>query len=478
MKFFLIRSLAGLALAATLVESGLAAEAEVQSARTVPDPVFPLQVSANGRHLMDQQGKPFLYQADTCWKLFLKLTEDEAGEYLRARKAQGFNTIQVMLTGFFEHGVAETNRAGEQPFLGDTDFAQPNEDFFAHIDRVVAKARELNLVLAIAPLWAGCCREGWAGQDAEGKLKPMNLNGPDKCRAFGRWLGWRYARFNNIVWILGGDSDPQESRDVMNALARGLKGGAPHHLMTYHASSSHSSSDVWPNERWVEVVMVYTYFRGFNKAWNKNQPDVYEVGYKEYRKSPPKPFYLGESTYEGEHGAWGSALQARKQAWWALLSGGTGHAYGSPNWRGPANWREVIELPGAGSLKHLPGLFHQFAWHTLVPDDENKLAVAGRGEFATNNYATTALAADGSFSISYLPSRRDLTLDLTRFSGPINASWYDPTNGRFVEITGSPIKNHGQRAFTPPDKNAAGDSDFVLVLQTAPRADASATVGR
>jgi hypothetical protein len=52
----------------------------------------------------------------------------------------------------------------------------------------------------------------------------------------------------------------------------------------------------------------------YTSAWNKNQPDVYEVSHAEFAKVPVRPFVLGESTYEGEHGALGSALQARKQA--------------------------------------------------------------------------------------------------------------------------------------------------------------------
>ena len=79
--------------------------------------------------------------------------------------------------------------------------------------------------------------------------------------------------------------------------------------------------------------MVYTYFRGFNKAWNCVQQDVYEVCYAEYKKAAGMPFILGESTYEGEHGDWGNDLQVRKQAWWAVLSGAAGHAYGSPRWK-------------------------------------------------------------------------------------------------------------------------------------------------
>jgi hypothetical protein len=204
--------------------------------------------------------------------------------------------------------------------------------------------------------------------------------------------------------------------------------------------------------------MVYTYFRGFNKAWNKNQPDVYEVSHSEYAKIPIRPFFLGESTYEGEHGAWGSALQARKQAWWCMLSGGCGHAYGSPNWNFPANWRELVELPGANSLRHLRALFESKAWWKLVPDVNNVVAVDGRGSFATNDYSVTALANDGSFALSYVPTKRALTIDLSKISGrTIVASCFNPRTGEITQL--GEFSEKKKQSFESPT-----EGDWVLAL--------------
>jgi hypothetical protein len=429
----------------------------------VPKPQFPLQVSEDRRCLVDQAGRPFLYHADTAWMLFLKLSETEAAEYMAVRKAQGFNTIQVQLSGF----LGTTNCAGQLPFAGvppEQDLIRPNEAFFAHVDRVVTRAMELNLLLALAPAWSGCCGEGWAGRGKDGALKPLNQNGPAKCHELGRWLGQRYAKFDNVMWILGGDNDPNNAREEIRALGVGLKKSAPRQLITYHAASSHSSTDVWPpDEAWLDASMVYTYFRGFNKAWNKNQPDVYEVSHAEFARAPRRPFFLGESTYEGEHGAWGSGLQARKNAYWCVLAGGCGHAYGSPNWNFPKNWREVLTLPGAASLKHFRNLMESRPWWTLVPDADNLVAVEGRGPFATNDATVTALASDGSFTISYLPTNRALTVDLSRLSGQrVNAMWFNPRTSAGVSI--GQFTDKRRQVFTPPD-----EGDWVLVLDDAAR---------
>jgi len=247
----------------------------------------------------------------------------------------------------------------------------------------------------------------------------------------------------------------------MNQLALGVKSQAPHQLITYHASSSHSSTDVWENASWLDVVMTYTYFRGFNKAWNKNQPDVYEVNFKECAKTPIKPFFLGESTYEGEHDAWGSAVQARKQAYWSVLSGGSGNAYGTPMWNFPVNWKTFLELPGGNSLQHFFTLFHARPWYRIVPDSTSKIIVEGQGVYAQNDYAIACSDEEGKFIIAYIPSGRSFKINTTTSlkGKALKARWYNPRDGVWQFIGN--YKNPQIIPFKTPDQN-----DWVLVLDS------------
>ena len=415
---------------------------------------FPSSVSADGRYLIDAAGKPFFYQADTAWMLPLRRTVAEADEYFALKKTQGFNAIQLQLTGF----LGMKNDEGRLPFGENHDFATPDEAFFAKIDAIFERAAARNLYLAVAPLWSGCCGEGWAGKSEDGTPKPMNANGPDKCCAFGRWLGERYGKFQNLMWILGGDNDPYNAYEEIIALAEGLRAAAPHQLRTYHAASTHSSTDVFPDADWLDISMTYTYFRGFNKAWNKVQPDVYEVNATERRKMPPKPFFLGESTYEREHGDWGSPLQIRKQAWWSALSGATGHAYGSANWKMEDNWRELAELPGAQSLKHLADLFAECPWERLNPFHEWRNMDFAVDSYADNNAPIYADArflgkGQGKLLIAYLPSPRFVW---AYFGGEdARMFWYDPTSGEKTPVLGY--------SFNSPERNSAGDTDMVFI---------------
>ena len=73
----------------------------------------------------------------------------------------------------------------------------------------------------------------------------------------------------------------------------------------------------------------------------------------------------------------------------------------------------------------------------------------------------TTLANDGSFALSYLPTKRTLTIDLSKISGTkVNASWFNPRPGETVP-TGS-ITEKKRHDFEPP-----ADGDWVLVLDNA-----------
>lgn len=388
----------------------IAAPITIFSQQTVQ---FPLKISQNQRYLVDQNDTPFFYQADTPWFIFYKLTLAEIDEYLEKRKAQGFNTIQVMFTG----GKDLKNIHGEGPFLGDNDFTRPNEKYFNRVDSIMEMIAQKNLLIAAVPLWAGCCGVDYAGKDKTGQPLPMNRQGPTVTANFGKYLAARYCDYDNLLWIMGGDNDPFWAYEEHLALIKMMNSLCDKQLFTYHAASTHSSTDVFPEVDWLDISMVYTYYRGFQKAWNKVQPDVYEVSRNEYYKNPTRPFFLGESTYEREHLPNGSPHQVRKQAYWNVLSGSCGHAYGSTNWKIPNNWRTVLEMPGAYAMKHLRNLMEKEHWYEFLPDWENSLLLQGKGRYASNDYTVSAIHTNRKKAMIYVPSPKAITVDLTKLKG-------------------------------------------------------------
>ena len=418
---------------------------------------FPLKISGNKRYFITHQGKPFLYHAETGWQIFTNLTTEEAVEYLSFRKSQGFNTIQVQIVMSPE----QINRYGQKPFHGAVDFSRPNEAYHDHVSKILSKADSLGLLIVMSQPWLGCCKEGF-GNTPE---KPIQKNGVTKNRLYGEYLGKKFAQFTNLFWFVGGDNDPKGDRASLIAFAEGLYVTAPkHQLITYHASPPHSSTDLFQYAHWLGFSFIYTYWREKPTDWviSDLQPHVYEAALREWSKSDIMPFVLGESQYEGSGkigNDMGTPQIVRRQAYWTLLSGGAGHAYGSDIWNFPANWREIMRYPGAYDMGHFIKFFEQIPWWTLAPDVKHQAVVAGYGDWSKPNYVTTAVSEDKKMMVSYIPQIQPVYVDFSFLSGnSFSCTWYNPDNGK-IEKEFTVVKKTVQRV-SPPN-----GEDWVLMVK-------------
>ncbi|MDD4275312.1 MAG: DUF4038 domain-containing protein [Desulfobacter postgatei] len=389
--------------------------------------VFPLKISGNKRYFVTQQGKPYLYHADTGWGIFTKLTAKEAVEYLSFRKSQGFNTIHAMIA--FAPG--EVNRYGQQAFDNSVDFSRPNEAYHDHVAEIINKADSLGLLIVMSQPWVGWSREGF-GVSPENAIQ---RNGAEKNRMYGQYLGKKFAGFKNLFWIMGGDNDPKRDRKCLIALAEGLYSTAPEHQrMTYHASATHSSTDLFQYAPWLGFSFIYTYWREKPNASADLMPHVYEEALNEWSKSDIMPFVLGESQYEGGGligNDMGNPQIVRRQAWWTMLCGGAGHAYGSDLYFFPSNWREIMHYPGAYQMGYLKEFFEQIPWWTLVPDVHHHAVVSGYGDWSKSNYVATAVSKDKKLMVSYIPEIRPVSVDFGSLSGNnFKCTWYNPATGK------------------------------------------------
>jgi hypothetical protein len=108
-----------------------------------------------------------------------------------------------------------------------------------------------------------------------------------------------------------------------------------------------------------------------------------------------------------------------------------------------------------------------------VPDQTHAVVTTGYGTFDSNpdpfdtsDYVTTARTGDGKLAVAYVPTGGTLGVDLAQLAGSVTARWYDPSNGTYSAIQGSPFANQGSHSFTTPGKNHDGDPDWVLVLES------------
>jgi hypothetical protein len=426
------------------------------------EPAYPLQVSANGRYLVDQDNQPVFWSGDTAWSLIVEGTTAQIDAYFASRKQRGFNVVLVNLIDTKFGSNAPSNIYGAAPFTGEP-FVTPNEAYFAHADYVVAEAARNGIAILLDALYLGwsCNDEGWCADAQAASLNDM--------QAWGQYVGARYEPYDNIVWVVGGDMDSTTygMSEKVTAFVDGLRQADSRHLITVHNDRGQMAVTPWPGANWVTVNNIYEPFSG-----------LLAQARAAYEYSPTMPYFLVEGFYENdEHNL--SQQQLRAQSYWSVLSGGFGYLFGNcPVWGlgsyatvsvycpgEDSDWLSDLDQPGAINTQYVQNLFAPRAWHTLVPDWDHEIITSGYGSWPNANYVAAARTADGKLVIAYLPTVRSVTVNLAQLSAPATARWYDPSNGAYITILGSPFNNSGSRVFRPGGPNSSGAGDWVLVLE-------------
>jgi hypothetical protein len=405
---------------------------------------FPLKVGPAGRSLVDGRGVPFFIHGDTPWSLTHNLLFEESVRYLENRRARGFNTLLVSVPDAYDpDGKASypPDRYGHQPFERDDDWTRPVEAYWSNVDRVFRRAEELGFLLLVAPAYLGCCQDGYVEQ--------LRRNGPEKMRAYGRWIGKRYASLSNVVWVHGGDRGPYGVEDEVRAVARGIRESDPRHLHTAHWASNGAGLDHFADEGWLDFNASYTY-----------GPVAWRVLYDRARH-PRVPTFLIETHYEDDFGK-RTAEDVRGYPYRAVLSGAMGHLFGNkPLWYCGRGWEQALDKPGSRYMRHVRTLFEARAWWDLVPDVEHRFVIEGHGDPGADDGVQVAVTGARDTLIAYVPSRRKIRVALDALRGAMLCGfWYDPRTGDSTAIT--PFARSGSRELEPP-----ADGDWVLVLDDA-----------
>lgn len=416
-------------------------------ARAGTPPAWPLAISADGRHVVDQSGQPVFLHLESAWFLLGRLDRADTIYYLDDRDARGFDgmLVQFPMPEWFGQ-VA--NAYGEPPFLVDGDFTVPNEAYFEHADWVVQQALDRGLTLFLAPAYLGW---GCLGTSESGGWCPdMLAMGEEVMRDWGRWMGNRYRSWPNIVWIDGGDCDAAAhgAMGVVDAVAEGLQEVDPAHLHTAFCDRYHSAADCY-DRPWLQLNSTY----GDCSA----TPALLRA---DYERSPRRPFFFIEGRYEF-FGDW-TEVCMRSQAYWSILGGAVGQVFGVfPVHAFDPGWKDYLDSPGTRSMEYFERLIRSRRWQLLEPDTDKSVLVSGAGDIAGPSFAAAARASDGSSLIVYTPDLRALTVDLSRVGDTTaTAWWFDPASGQPQLIGSFPAS--GEREFTPPSSG-----DWVLVVDAA-----------
>jgi len=423
-----------------------------------------LQISDDNRFIKTKEGNPFFYLGDTAWELFHRLNREDADLYLENRASKGFTVIQAVILAELD-GLRDPNPYGDVP-LDNMDPETPNESYFKHVDYIVNKAESLGLYIGILPTWGDKFNKKW-GQGPE-------IFTPDNAYAFGKYLGRRY-KDDPIIWILGGDRNPNDDEDlnIINAMARGLKeGDEGNHLMTYHPQGGENSSTWFHEEDWLD-------FNFFQSGHGPKDAPNFEHTVKNRDLIPVKPTMDGEPRYEdhpvrfrpGEYG-WFDDFDIRQAGYWSMFSGSCGHTYGNHNiwqmWqegRNPVSWarthwRRALDHSGAYQMGYMKIFFEAYPWQNMRPDQSLIL------NFNPINgaYQVAMMSEDNKIIFIYTPYGKPVKIDLLRINGSeLFAYWFNPRDGKFLNL------NKIDRSYTGefiPHSMGRG-SDWVLIIHEA-----------
>ena len=451
-------ALAAVGLVVYVRRASSATPAGVRSARPATvlpmrTPAYPLKVDRSRRYLVDRDGHPFLIVGDSPQALVADVTATEADRFFGDRRRAGFDAVWInLLCDQYTGGRADgTTYDGIAPFTRSGSLATPDPSYFARADEMVRLAGKHGLAVFLDPIETG----GWLGV--------LRSNGTRKAYRYGQYLGRRYRRYPNVVWLNGNDfqtwGQPRDEALVL-AVAKGIRSTDPHQVQTVELNYETSSS--LDDSRWrgtIGLDAAYTY-----------APTYAEV-LKAYARRGHLPVFMIEASYEGEHAYTGPST-LRRQEYWTMLSGATGQFYGNRyTWQFSAGWSHHVDTIGSRQMTFVTNLFAHRPWFELVPDTRHRLVVSGYGTYSVSgdinasDYVTAARTHDGRLAIAYLPTPRPVTVDMARLAGRrVRAQWYDPTSGRYVTIPHSPFARSGRHTFTPPGENHDGDGDWALVL--------------
>lgn len=421
-------------------------------------PTYPLKLSPNKRYLIDQNNIPVLLIGESAYSLISGLSNSDIDTYIANRKAKGFNFLWVTLIDNLFCNNHPNNVNNDPPFTGAV-FTTPGATYFTHADYAITAAANNGMTVLLSPIYLGNpSSQGWGVEVAAASSGDMT--------SWGSFCGNRYKNNPNIVWLIGGDIDPTSVATNVTTFVNALIAADPNHLVTAHNTRGQMAITPWSGATWLTCNNTYsTYLNTVSQSQSA------------YTNTPVLPFFQVEAYYENEHSM--TKQQLRAQFYWTIFSGGCGHVFGNdPIWgfsyTGISSfadggtdlvWQNNLNLAGSNGMLHAVELLTSRAWYALVPDASNVVVTAGFGTLGTGDYAATGRSADGTLIMTYVPTNRTLTVAMTKLAAKANAYWYDPTGRDFTRIVGSPFANTGTQTFTPPATNAAGDADWVLLLE-------------
>lgn len=344
-----------------------------------------ITVSENHRTLI-KNGKPFFYLADTCWSAFTNIRKNDWIEYLKKRKYQGFNTLQINVLAQWDRSVSDLKLL---PFRedqnGKIDFSKPNEKYFAHAHDFAKIAYDYGFNLSLVVLWSNYVADTWASEMNRNLGNPENIFPQELLDPYFKKVIATFDEFNPI-WIIGGDTDFITDK-ATNTYLKAFKyfdKHSPNTLKTIHVKGRFADIP--------ESIQKYQDIFFYQSGHNKDGIDMpYKLADEFYNKDIKLPIINSEPCYEQMgysrriYGRFGQ-FDVRKAAWQSILSGAcagiTYGAHGIWSWQEsdsnystgmgeafdtPMSWFEALTFPGATDFGFIKQFLELHNLSELIP---------------------------------------------------------------------------------------------------------------
>jgi hypothetical protein len=412
-------------------------------------------IGENRRFLVTQSGEPFFWLGDTAWLMLPRLSREDIDSYLRIRAAQRFTVIHLAAVVAGSASGGESNSYGHAP-LTDGRLDRPVDDYFDHLDYVIARAAAHGIYVAILP---------WLARP--GAAEVVGAGG--EAALLAGYLARRY-RDQPVLWMLAHDQGDERALAEARAMAAVLREqGGGGQLIARLPGAVVPGGEVAPPRPWHDLELQGS-GQGSASVW---------IGGGDWQQALNGKRQLpAGAALDGQPGALATlasnAAEVRRVGYWEVFAGACGFCFVDQlMWSfddgggkaGTPGWREELFHVAAEDMQFLRQLVESRPYLCRIPDQGVLVGdvLSGPDHLRATRGADGPQGATGSYAFAFSAGGKPVTADLTKLTGSmIMASWFDPRSGVSTWLGQFAVR--GKRAFQPPSAE-----DWVLVLEDSAR---------
>lgn len=426
-----------------------------------------LHLSQNNQYFMEDN-QPFFMLADTAWLMFFKLDIADIKCYMKNRAEKGYNVILAILS--HESGDFALRDNHLQINMDD-------EIYWSKVEAVVQLASELDIYMGLLPGWGSIVKKGILTED--------------NIESYSHFLGKKFQKYENIVWIMGGDIRAANYMGLYKKEREILKTYNPNRLISFHPFGRTSSTRWFQDEESLDFNLFQSGHRRYDQVqlgeWDDALSEEIFYGEDNWRYveqdlalSPLRPVLDGEPSYEGipqglhnPRNPYWEEWDVRRYAYWSAFEGAAGHTYGNNAiiqfynegdqgaYGVRETWKDALHHSGGSQLKYLKELMLSVDF--IKGSKREDLLLFGQKE----RYHRIAVFAGVDYILCYDYLGDEFMLDLQEYKHQrLEGYWMNPQDGTYSYM--GDYENVDKALFSPVRRQGPGN-DWVLLLRVKNR---------